>query len=554
MATAFRRLFTPMRMGSASVVLAACLLQASCATGEKAPSDANANCEDETAVQRLRPSVVRVETDSSVGTGFFVAADLIMTNAHVMADVDRATVHTTVGSFESELASSSDEYDWAILQIEEPISLPQIQWGDSSELRPGSRLIALGFALDLPGEPSTSSGVFSALREVDGVSYLQTDAALNPGNSGGPLFNACGLVLGMNTLSNQSGIGLAIDAVVLKDAVSSQVDQTISGVEKVVEVGNLALAVGSAVITIEDVPPGWTSAAQEESTASDDDTSSLSERCSPVLGSVPGAVAEESSNSFSGPNDDPWLVISQAHAFQTRSAASSAFDSLRELFPTCQDELVAFFGGGSDESVLERLAFLDYGEESAAFRIKSQGGAYESYLDVILVRRGHFIAQLAYAGSFTPEIDVESHLASAVAQRLRAANETIGRPLTFDKTTIRWADDQLEVALATSSAQLSTGFAGRESLSPNEGMLFVYEDIQTLDGELGWWTTESYSFAIDLVWIDENRCVTGVMSSVEPGRERIAWGQPVKYVVEIEEGSADELAIIAGTCFEFELP
>jgi S1-C subfamily serine protease len=115
------------------------------------------------------------------------------------------------------------EHDLAVLKIEAS-NLPTVPLGNSSDLAVGERVIALGYALALPGGPTVTSGIVSSLARTvqvqdptQGITRtiedaLQTDAAINPGNSGGPLVDLAGNVIGINTAGNTGAenIGFAI--------------------------------------------------------------------------------------------------------------------------------------------------------------------------------------------------------------------------------------------------------------------------------------------------------------------------------------------------------
>ena len=176
-----------------------------------AAADTALPCSDETAIRTIRGSVVRISTDVAVGTGIVVAQDQILTNAHVVEGNSRARVESEEGADEGTVVGTDVVVDLALIQAPTH-ALPAVKFADTSALKPGQRLLAMGYALDLPGEPSNTAGIFSALREKDGVHYVQTDAPINPGNSGGPLFTQCGDVVGLNTSGTLTGIGFAIDA------------------------------------------------------------------------------------------------------------------------------------------------------------------------------------------------------------------------------------------------------------------------------------------------------------------------------------------------------
>ncbi len=181
-------------------------------------------CGDEAAIEAVRPSVVRVSTDGSVGTGIIVAENRVLTNAHVVEGTTVVRVESQAGAVEGTVIRSDAVIDVALIQAPTR-DLPIVEWADPTELRAGQRLLAVGYALDLPGEPSSTGGIFSALRTLDGIDYVQTDAPINPGNSGGPLFTQCGEIVGLNTFTlsdvdlDLQGLGFAIRSTVLRTAV-----------------------------------------------------------------------------------------------------------------------------------------------------------------------------------------------------------------------------------------------------------------------------------------------------------------------------------------------
>jgi len=147
----------------------------------------------------------------------------IVTNNHVVEDGTSITVSLTDGrSFEATLIGTDPSTDLAVIKIDGG-NLPTASFGNSSALRVGNWVIAIGNALALEGGPTVTVGVVSAMGrtiEVDSETTLydliQTDAAINPGNSGGPLINLQGEVIGINTAKissvEVSGVGFAISS------------------------------------------------------------------------------------------------------------------------------------------------------------------------------------------------------------------------------------------------------------------------------------------------------------------------------------------------------
>jgi len=159
------------------------------------PSGAPRVCDDPGAAARVRPSTVRIEAGQGVGTGVIVSADLVITAEHVVSGVQTVKLTLADGrTVNANVLAKRPAQDLAVIRVS-ATGLTPATWGDDRALRPGQPLLALGFALDIPGEPSLTGGRFSAHRVEDGVDLVQTDAPLNHGNSGGPIFTQCGEVV-----------------------------------------------------------------------------------------------------------------------------------------------------------------------------------------------------------------------------------------------------------------------------------------------------------------------------------------------------------------------
>jgi Do/DeqQ family serine protease len=168
----------------------------------------------------------------SEGSGFIIRADgFILTNYHVIADAERLNVRLKDGrTFPAKVVGSDDKTDIAVIRIEAK-NLPVVEFGDSEKLRIGQMVCAIGVPFNqdfsftagwVSGKGRTNLlGPTSATILYE--DYIQTDAFINPGNSGGPLFDVEGRIIGMNTLINGIGRGLAfaIPSAMLED-VSAQ--------------------------------------------------------------------------------------------------------------------------------------------------------------------------------------------------------------------------------------------------------------------------------------------------------------------------------------------
>jgi S1-C subfamily serine protease len=203
-----------------------------------------------TVVERVLPAVVNVTTDvfttdqfgnaqegQGVGTGFIVRSDgVIVTNCHVVEGASRISVFTSDEEptrYDARVIGGDCLHDLAVLKVD-ATGLPTVPLGDSASLRLGQRVVAIGYALALEGGPSVTSGIVSSLdRTVEaqdpqcppdvcdqGVrtysDVVQTDAAINHGNSGGPLLDMTGRVVGINSAGSDGaeniGFAIAIDA------------------------------------------------------------------------------------------------------------------------------------------------------------------------------------------------------------------------------------------------------------------------------------------------------------------------------------------------------
>jgi serine protease Do len=167
---------------------------------------------------------------NSLGSGFIVdTAGIVVTNNHVIADADEISIIMNDGSkFKAEIVGVDKKTDLAVLKFKPTKPLVAVKFGDSDKLRLGEWVIAIGNPFSLGG--TVTAGIVSARnRDINSGpydSYIQTDAAINRGNSGGPLFNLDGDVIGVNTLIiSPSGGSIGIGFAVPSKTVAGVVDQ-----------------------------------------------------------------------------------------------------------------------------------------------------------------------------------------------------------------------------------------------------------------------------------------------------------------------------------------
>ncbi len=169
-------------------------------------------------VERVTPSLLHLFADKSGGSGFVVSAvgerGMAITNAHVVADSNRIIAVNTEGeACEAELLAFDTGLDLAAIEVQFSTQLTAIRLGDSDLARPGEEVIALGFPPTVgyhPGQsPTITRGIVSGKRQHGAADYIQTDAALNSGNSGGPLVNLDGDAIGVNTFGIQNRENMA---------------------------------------------------------------------------------------------------------------------------------------------------------------------------------------------------------------------------------------------------------------------------------------------------------------------------------------------------------
>jgi len=233
------------------------------------------------AAARITPSVVNIEVGhkrgrGGTGSGFFFTPDgFLLTNSHVIAEASRIDVTLTDGArYAATLVGDDPHTDLAVIRVSSPTQVAAV-FGDSDAIRPGQLAIAVGSPLGF--QTTVTAGVVSALgrtmraksgRLIDNV--IQTDAALNPGNSGGPLVSSRGEVIGVNTavILPAQGICFAIGSNTAKFVAARLIrdgritrsyigvsGQNVPLLRRMVRFYDLPVASGVLVVSIEDGSP-----------------------------------------------------------------------------------------------------------------------------------------------------------------------------------------------------------------------------------------------------------------------------------------------------------
>lgn len=153
------------------------------------------------AVEKIKPAVVMVETENSMGSGMIIDRfGYVLTCYHIVEGAQSITVILMGGGeYQGALVDKDEIGDFAIVKITADSDLPVVILGSSSALEIGEEVMAVGYPLGLEGGATVTKGIVSAFRISEGVNYIQTDAAVSPGNSGAPLINLKGEVVGVIT-------------------------------------------------------------------------------------------------------------------------------------------------------------------------------------------------------------------------------------------------------------------------------------------------------------------------------------------------------------------
>ena len=184
-------------------------------------------------VKQVRPAVVRIQTSSGSGSGVIFETQgrtgYVVTNHHVVeGEVQVSVIVNDSTTYSGSVLGTDSVRDLAVVSICCG-SFQALPFGNAAALQPGDEVVAIGYALGLPGQATVTRGIVSAVRydSTHRSDVIQTDAAINPGNSGGPLLSLSGEILGINTFrydESQSGrptegLGFAISGTTVQQQI-----------------------------------------------------------------------------------------------------------------------------------------------------------------------------------------------------------------------------------------------------------------------------------------------------------------------------------------------
>ncbi|MBQ6840783.1 MAG: trypsin-like peptidase domain-containing protein [Bacilli bacterium] len=201
------------------------------------------------ATELIKENTVRISnkvTDKHViiGTGFFHESGYLVTNSHIVDIKGEITVSYHNGDkVTAQLVSNDIKSDIALLAVEAP-KIKAMSFANTLELKVTNDVYAIGFAYALEGEATTTKGILSARRSAAGIEFLQSDISLNVGNSGGPLINAKGELLGINTYAtDNASIGMSISAESLEIIINNlMLNKKVNYLESIREMNALSVA------------------------------------------------------------------------------------------------------------------------------------------------------------------------------------------------------------------------------------------------------------------------------------------------------------------------
>lgn len=212
------------------------------------------------SAELIKKNIVKItnqidENTKIVGTGFFHESGYLVTNSHIVDIKGKLSIEYYDGtSTEATLVSNDITSDIALLYVEDAKVLA-MSFGNTLQLNVTDEVYGIGYAYALEGEASVSKGILSARRTAGGIEFLQSDLALNTGNSGGPLINAKGELLGINTYATENAsIAMSISSESLEIIIDKLIEEKkVNYLEKEREANALSVVLKEIGYEVEDI-------------------------------------------------------------------------------------------------------------------------------------------------------------------------------------------------------------------------------------------------------------------------------------------------------------
>ena len=275
-------------------------------------------------VERIQGGVVQITASGGSGSGFISHPDgLVVTSEHVVGGESSVGVWLTNGQrYDGSVLERDATSDLALVKIEGSQRFDALVVGNPGGARMGDEVLALGFPIaDKIGTNLTvTRGIISSTRISDGVELLQTDAAMNPGNSGGPLVNSDGEVIGVNGFRiEQTDAGRPVSNIGFAVSVS-ELERRLPGLE-----GNLIFSLGSPIPTVTPVPtPAPTETPRPTATPTVTPTPTITP--TPTATPTPEPTATPTSTPTPTPTPDPFNLLNIRVTAQRGSEVALAWD------------------------------------------------------------------------------------------------------------------------------------------------------------------------------------------------------------------------------------
>jgi len=292
----------------------------------------------EDVVSRAMPAVVRVEASAGVGSGFFIAPDTILTNAHVVSSDRSVTLRWPGGATKlARVETAATELDLAVLRISSPdANQPVLAMGSGADTRAGQEVIALGTPMGL--QNTVTRGIVSAVREVGGLTLVQTDAAINPGNSGGPLLDRSGRVIGITSLGIRSSVAQG-----LSFAIAIEHAQALLAGKRQTVAGTTPLATLNGAMTGGNAASGSDTARERASTDYEQAVAQLARRADALDDRWRSFIRLCYEGRVVGTFDHGWFALWDQRAMRgtVSQGCGGAFSDLRQAAETIRHEVTA---------------------------------------------------------------------------------------------------------------------------------------------------------------------------------------------------------------------